>query len=55
MSKIATQLEKESRVAHAYELAAAGQSYSSITSLVAAKYGISRRKARQIYPILIFY
>ena len=37
-----------SRVALAAELVAEGQAYSSITSLVAAKYGISRRRARQI-------
>ena len=48
MYKRATKLEKESRVAHAYELAAEVQAYSSITSLVAAKYGISRKRARQI-------
>ena len=36
------------RVVHAAELVAEGQAYSSITSLVAAKYGISRRRARQI-------
>jgi len=33
-------------VAHAAELAAEGQSYSSIKSFVAAKYAISRRRAR---------
>ena len=48
MNKRATKQETESRVAHAAELAAAGQVYSTITSLVAAKYGISRRRARQI-------
>ena len=48
MSKRATKQETESRVAHTAELAAADQIYSSITSLVAAKYGISRRRARQI-------
>ena len=48
MSKRASRQETESRVAHAAELAAEGQDYSSITSLVAAKYGISRRRARQI-------
>ena len=46
MSKRASRQETESRVAHAAELAAEGQAYSSITSLVAAKYGISRRRAR---------
>ena len=30
------------------QLVAEGQAYSSITSHVAAKYGISRRRARQI-------
>ena len=48
MSKRATKQETELRVAHAAELVAEGQAYSSITSLVAAKYGISRRRARQI-------
>ena len=48
MQKRATKQEKESRVAHAAELVVEGQAYSSITSLVAAKYGISRRIARQI-------
>ena len=40
--------ETELRIAHAAELVAEGQAYSSITSHVAAKYGISRRRARQI-------
>ena len=35
-----------SRVAHAAALVAEGQAYSSITTLIAAKYGISRRRAR---------
>ena len=48
MSKRATKQETELRVAHAAELVAEGQAYSSITSLVAAKYGISRRRAKQI-------
>ncbi len=48
MSKRATKQETELRVAHAAELVAEGQAYSSITSLVAAEYGISRRRARQI-------
>ena len=48
MSKRATKQETELRVAHAAELVAEGQAYSSITSLVAAKYRISRRRARQI-------
>ena len=47
-SQRATKQETELRVAHAAELVAEGQAYSSITSLVAAKYGISRRRARQI-------
>ena len=38
----------ELRVAHAAKLVAEVQAYSSITSFVAARYGISRRKARQI-------
>ena len=48
MSKRATKQETESRVAHAAELVAKGQAYSSITTLITAKYGISRRRARQI-------
>ena len=48
MSKRATKPGTESRVAHAAELVAEGQAYSSITTLIAAKYGISRRRARQI-------
>ncbi len=48
MSKRATKQETESRVAHAAELVTEGQAYSSITTLIAAKYGISRRRARQI-------
>ncbi len=48
MPKRATKQETELRVAHAAELVAEGQAYSSITSFVAAKYGISRRRARQI-------
>ena len=48
MPKRATKQETELRVAHAAELVAEGQAYSSITSLIAAKYGISRRRARQI-------
>ena len=48
MHKRATKQETELRVAHAAGLVAEGQAYSSITSLVAAKYGISRRRARQI-------
>ena len=48
MPKSATKQETELRVAHAAELVAEGQAYSSITSHIAAKYGISRRRARQI-------
>ena len=48
MSKRATKQETELRVAHAAELVLEGQAYSAVTSLVAAKYGISRRRARQI-------
>tara|TARA_A200000159_G_scaffold140350_1_gene142495 strand:+ start:202 stop:429 length:228 start_codon:yes stop_codon:yes gene_type:complete len=48
MSKRATKQETELRVAHAAELVAEGQAYSSITSLVAVKYRISRGKARQM-------
>ena len=48
MSKRATKQETELRVAHAAELVSEGQAYSSITSLVAAKYNISRRRVREI-------
>ena len=48
MSKRTTKKETELMVAHAAELVAEGQAFSSITSPVAAKYGISRRRARQI-------
>ena len=46
--KRATKKETETRVAHAAELVLEGQAYSAVTSLVAEKYGISRRRARQI-------
>ena len=46
MSKRATKKETELRVAHAAELVAEGRLYSSITTDIAAKYGISRRRAR---------
>ena len=46
MSNRETKHETELKVAHAAELVAEGQAYSSITSLVAAKYEISRRRAR---------
>ena len=48
MSKRATKQETELRVAHAAELVAEGQTFSSINSHIAAKYGISRRRTRQI-------
>ena len=48
MPKRLTKQETELRVPHAAELVAEGQSYSSITSLVATKQGISIRRARQI-------
>ena len=48
MSKITTKQETELRVDNADELFAEGKAYSSIPSLVAAKYGISWRRARQI-------
>ena len=47
-SKRATKKETETRVAHAAELVLEGQAYSAVTSLVAEKYTISRRRARQI-------
>ena len=48
MSQKATKQETESRVAHAAELVAEGQVNSSITTLITTKYGISRRRVRQI-------
>ena len=54
MSKRATKIGTELRVSHAAELISEGQAYSSITSLIAAKYAISRRRARQITSKLIF-
>ena len=54
MPKRATKQETELRVAYAAELVAEGQAYSSITSLVAAKYGILRKRAMQIILIIIF-
>ena len=48
MPKRATKQETELRVALAAELVAEGQAYSSITTHVAAKYNISRRRAREI-------
>ena len=50
MSKRAIKQETELRVTHAAELVAEGQAYSFITYPVVAKYGISRRRARQITP-----
>ena len=48
MSRRATKQKTELRVAHTAELVAEGQAYSSITTHVAAKYNISRRRAREI-------
>ena len=48
MSKRATKHETELRVNYATELVTEGQAYSCITSLVAAKYGILRRRVRKI-------
>ena len=48
MSKRAAKQETELRVAYAAELVTEGQAYFSITSVAAAKYGISKRRARQI-------
>ena len=45
MSKRAIKQENELRVAHAAELVAEGQAYSSITSHVAAKYNISKTQS----------
>ena len=46
MSKRATKQETELWVAHAAELVAEGEAYSSITSLFAAKYGICKKKSK---------
>ena len=46
--KRASKKETETRGAHAAELVLKGQAYSAVTSLVAEKYNISRRRARQI-------
>ena len=46
--KRASKKETETRVAHAAELVLEGKAYSAVTSLVAEKYAISRRRARQI-------
>ena len=48
MAKRANKKENEQRVAHAAELVADGKAYSSVTSLIAEKYNISRRRAREI-------
>ncbi len=48
MSKRATKQETELRVAHTAELVAEGDVYSSFTSVVDPKDGISRRRAKQI-------
>ena len=48
MPKRATKQETELRVAHAAELVSEGQAYSLITTHIAAKYNISRRRAREI-------
>jgi len=55
MLKRATKQETELIVAHAAELVAEGQAYSSITSLVAAKYEILRRGEGRSLLMLIFY
>ena len=46
--KRAKKKKLKKRVAHAAELVLEGQAYSAVTSLVAEKYNISRRRARQI-------
>ena len=55
MSNRATKHETELRVAHAAELVAKGQAYSSITTHVAVNYNISRRRAREITTRPTFY
>ena len=54
MSKRATKQETELRVAHAAELVEEGQAYSSITSLVAAKYGIQEEEPSRLLLMLTF-
>lgn len=46
--KRANKQEIHNRVAYAANLVAEGQSYSAVTTLVADKYNISIRRARQI-------
>ena len=48
MSKRAAKQQTKFKVPHSAELVVEGQGYSSIASLIAAKYRISRRRARQI-------
>ena len=48
MSRRATKQETELRFVHGAALVGEGQAYSSITNLVASKYGISRRRVWQI-------
>ena len=45
MSKRATKHESELRITHSAELVAAGEAYSSITTHIAIKYNLSRRRA----------
>ena len=48
MSKRASKKETETRFAHTAELFLEGQDYSAVTSLIAEKYTVSMRRARQI-------
>ena len=48
MAKRATKQDTELRIAPTAKLVAELQAYSSITSLVAAKYGLSRRRDIEI-------
>ena len=54
MSKRATKQETELRVAHAAELVAEGQAYSSITSLVAANMEYQEEEQGRSLLMLIF-
>ena len=48
MSKRAAKQQTKFKVPHSAELVVEGQGYSSIASLIAAKYRISRRRAWHI-------
>ena len=54
MSKRATKQEAESRVAHADELAAAGQAYSLITSLLPQNMEYQEEELDRSHPMPTF-